>query len=110
MLKQKPSDPMQMSNDENICNRLSGGLALSLIQQFPVDYMVTKYLDQQKYWCERLGLKSTGVVHFGLGENYTATGRQQELNYLSQYNEQQNRYNLGMLYENQNLLKNIQLY
>ena len=101
---------MQMSNDENICNRLSGGLALSLIQQFPVDYMVNKYLDQQARWCERLGLKSTGVVHFGLGENYTTTGRQQETNYLSRYNEQQNRYNLGMLYENQNLLKNLQLY
>jgi hypothetical protein len=110
MLKQKPSDPMQMSNDENICNRLSGGLALSLIQQFPVDHMVNKYLGQQTHWCEQLGLQSTGVVHFGLGENYTATGRQQETNYLSQYNEQQNRYNLGMLYENQNLLKKLQLY
>jgi hypothetical protein len=110
MLKQKPSDPMQMSNDENICNRLSAGLALSLIQQFPVDYMVNKYLDQQRHWCERLGLTPTGVVHFGLGENYTSTGRQQESNYLSKYNEQQNRYNLGMLYENQNLLKNLHLY
>ena len=110
MLKHKPSDPMQMSNDENICNRLSGGLALSLIQQFPVDYMVTKYLDQQAHWCERLGLQSTGVVHFGMGDDYTVTGRQQELNYLSRYNEQQNRYNLGMLYENQNLLKKLQLY
>ena len=110
MLKQKPSDPMQMSNDENICNRLSAGLALSLIQQFPVDYMVNKYQDQQSHWCERLGLQPTGVVHFGLGENYTTMGRQQQTNYLSQYNEQQNRYNLGMLYENQNLLKNLQLY
>jgi hypothetical protein len=107
MLKHKPSDPMQMSNDENICNRLSGGLALSLIQRFPVDYMVTKYLDQQQYWCQRLGLTATGVVHFGLGSDYTQTGRRRELNYLSEYNEQQNRYNLGMLYENQSLLKKL---
>lgn len=110
MRKTKPSDPMQMSNDENICNRLSGGLALELIQHFPVDYMVTKYLDQQAHWCNKLGLTQTPVVHFGLGENYTSTGRQKELNYLSQFNEQQNRYNLGMLFENQNLLKKLELY
>jgi len=72
--------------------------------------MVNRYLDQQTHWCEQLGLTPTGVVHFGLGNDYTATGRQQETNYLSKYNEQQNRYNLGMLYENQNLLKNLQLY
>lgn len=110
MLKSKPSDPMQMSNDENICNRLSAGLALNLIEQFPVDYMVTKYLDQQTYWCEKLGLQQTKVVHFGLGENYTQVGRKTELNYLSQFNEQQNRYNLGMLYENEQLLKKLKLY
>lgn len=107
MQRTKPSDPMQMSNDENICNRLSGGLALELIQKFPVDYMVSKYLDQQTYWCNRLGLKQTPVVHFGLGENYTQIGRKRELNYLSEFNEQQNRYNLGMLYENQQLLKKL---
>lgn len=110
MLKSKPSDPMQMSNDENICNRLSAGLALNLIEQFPVDYMVTKYLDQQSYWCKKLGLQQTKVVHFGLGENYTQVGRKTELNYLSQFNEQQNRYNLGMLYENKQLLKKLKLY
>lgn len=110
MLKSKPSDPMQMSNDENICNRLSAGLALNLIEQFPVDYMVTKYLDQQSYWCGKLGLQQTKVVHFGLGENYTQVGRKTELNYLSQFNEQQNRYNLGMLYENEQLLKKLKLY
>ena len=110
MLKSKPSDPMQMSNDENICNRLSAGLALNLIEQFPVDYMVTKYSDKQKYWCDKLGLQQTKVVHFGLGENYTQVGRKTELNYLSQFNEQQNRYNLGMLYENEQLLKKLKLY
>jgi len=110
MLKQKPSDPMQMSNDENICNRLSGGLGLELINRFAVDHMVNKYLDQQTHWCNRLGLEQTGVVHFAHGENYTTVGRKRELNYLSQFNEQQNRYNLGMLFENQNLLKKLNLY
>ena len=110
MRKEKPSDPMQMSNDENICNRLSGGLALELIQNFPIDHMVNKYLDHQTHWCNRLGLTQTPVVHFGLGENYTVTGRQKDLNYLSEFNEQQNRYNLGMLYENENLLKKLGFY
>jgi len=110
MRKSKPSDPMQMSNDENICNRLSGGLALELINRFPVDYMVTKYLAKQDHWCTRLGLEKTPVVHFGLGKNYTQTGRKRELNYLSEFNEQQNRYNLGMLFENETLLKKLNLY
>lgn len=107
LLKEKPSDPMQMSNDENICNRLSAGLGLELIYKFKVDHMVTKFRDHQDYWCDRLGLAKTGVVHFALGENYTATGRQRELNYLSPYNEQQNRYNLGMLFENDQLLREL---
>lgn len=110
MLKEKPSDPMQMSNDENICNRLSGGLALNLIRKFPVDHMVNKYINEQTHWCNKLGLKQSKVVHFGMGDNYTSVGRQTELNYLSKFNEQQNRYNLGMLYENTELLKKLQLY
>jgi hypothetical protein len=109
MTKSKPIDPMTMSNDENIGNRLSAGLAQKIIEHYPVDYMVNKYLNQQNYWCEKLGLTKTGVVHFGYGGNYTKVGREYELNYLSHYNEQQNRYNLGMLFENKNLLKKIGL-
>lgn len=110
MTKVKPQDPMSMSNDENIANRLSAGLAQKIIDNFPVDYMVTKYSQQQDHWCQKLGLEKTGVVHFGYGSNYTSVGRQSELNYLSAYNEQQNRYNLGMLFENTNLLKTLGLY
>lgn len=110
MCKTKPSDPMQMSNDENINNRLGSGLGLDLIQHFPADYNVTKYKDQQQYWCNKLGLQPTKVVHFALGPDYTSWGRQEKLNWCSPFNEQHNRYNLGMLYENQNLLKNLGLY
>ena len=109
MCKTKPQDPMQMSNDENICNRLSAGLALDIIQKFPVDYNVKKYLDRQTYWCNRLGLKQTRVVHFGLGDDYTSFGRSDSAAWCSPFNEQQNRYNLGMLYENENLLRKIGL-
>jgi hypothetical protein len=109
MCKTKPQDPMQMSNDENICNRLSAGLALDIIQKFPVDYNVQKYLDRQTYWCNRLGLKQTRVVHFGLGDDYTGFGRSDSAAWCSPFNEQQNRYNLGMLYENENLLRKIGL-
>jgi len=107
MCKQKPSDPMQMSNDENICNRLSAGLALDIIQKFPVDYNVVKYRSRQQYWCQRLGLAPTKVVHFGLGDDYTAYGRNKQSAWCSPFNEQQNRYNLGMLFENEQLLKNL---
>ena len=110
MCKTKPADPLQISNDENICNRLGAGLALDIINQFPVDYNVTKYWDQQQYWCNKLGLAATKVVHFGLGDDYTNHGRTGQQAWHSQFNQQQNRYNLGMLYENQNLLKKLKLY
>lgn len=110
MMKHKPQDPMQMSNDENICNRLSAGLAHSIIQQFPIDYMVTKYKDKQTHWCNKLGLTQTKVVHFGLGDDYTNFGRDTADSWCSPFNEQQGRYNLGMLYENENLLKRLNLF
>lgn len=110
MLKRHPKDPMQMSNDENIGNRLSAGLALELIDKFPVDYMVNKYSDAQDRWCSKLGLKKSSVVHFAYGPDYTNFGRETSLNWCSPFNEQQNRYNLGMLFENENLLKKLNLY
>lgn len=110
MCKEKPDDPMQMSNDENICNRLSAGLAHKIIQNFPINYMVEKYKDKQTYWCNKLGLKQTKVVHFGLGEDYTSFGRDDNVAWCSPFNNQQNRYNLGMLYENENLLKKLSFY
>ena len=110
MMKKRPTDPMQMSNDENIGNRLSAGLALELINRFPVDYMVSKYQHAQEYWCQKLNLKKSGVVHFGFGPDYTNFGRESQFNWCSPFNEQQNRYNLGMLYENENLLKKLNLY
>ena len=105
LCKTKPQDPMQMSNDENICNRLSAGLAHEIIKNFPINYMIGKYKNKQKYWCEKLGLKQTKVVHFALGEDYTSYGRDTDTAWCSPFNEQQGRYNLGMLYENENLLK-----
>lgn len=109
MCKIKPNDPMQMSNDENICNRLSAGLALGIIQKFPVDYNVTKYLSRQNYWCQRLGLRATKVVHFALGNDYTNHGRDKSTSWCSPFNEQHNRYNLGMLFENERLLEKLGL-
>ena len=109
MMKEKPSDPMQMSNDENICNRLSAGLAGAIISHFPVDYQVRKYKDQQHYWCKKLGLTPTKVVHFGLGDDYTNYGKSGQDAWCSPFNVQQNRYNLGMLYENKNLLEKLGL-
>jgi hypothetical protein len=107
--KNKIRDPMQISNDENIGNRLSAGLGLEIINAFPVDYNVTKYLNKQEYWCNVLGLKQSGVVHFGLGEDYTSFGRQDNA-WMSVFNQQKNRYNLGMLFENEDLLKKVNLF
>lgn len=107
MCKQKPNDPMQTSNDENICNRLSAGLALDIINKFPIDYNVNKYIEKQGYWCKKLGLVQTPVVHFGLGDDYTSFGRDNSNAWCSPFNQQQNRYNLGMLYENEELLKKL---
>jgi len=110
MCKTKPRDPLQIINDENVCNRLATGLALDIINEFPVDYNVIKYWDQQQHWCNKLGLNATKVVHFARGDDYTNVGRSTQSSWFSPFNQQQNRYNLGMLYENQNLLKKLKLY
>jgi hypothetical protein len=49
-------------------------------------------------------------VHFGRGDDYTSVGRADNHTWISAYNQQKNRYNLGMLFENQNLLKKLELY
>lgn len=103
LTKQKPNDPMQISNDENICNRLSAGLAYDIIQKFSVDYMARKYNNKQKFWCDKLGLNTSPVVHFATGEDYTKG----QPRWFSKFNNQQGRYNLGMLFENDNLLKSL---
>lgn len=110
LCKEKPKDPMQMSNDENILNRLASGLALEIMNHFPPDYMVNKYHEKQTYWCNKLGLTPTAVVHFATGPDYTAWGRDDQRNWCSPFNVQQDRYNLGMLYENENLLKKLGFY
>ena len=110
MCKTKPNDPMQISNDENICNRLGAGLALDIMNRFPIDHNVNKYYTEQTHWCAKLGLKQTKVVHFGLGADYTTFGKSGPTAWASPFNRQHNRYNLGILFENKNLLKKLQLY
>jgi hypothetical protein len=107
MCKDYPNDPMQMSNDENICNRLSAGLALEIIQKFTVDYNVIKYKHSQARWCQYLGLSPTKVVHFAIGDDYTNYGKQGSTAWCSPFNNQQNRYNLGMLFENEKILASL---
>lgn len=107
MLKNKPIDMMQISNDENICNRLSAGLGLDIMNNFPMNYMYEKYKDKQQFWCSKLGLTPSPVVHFGTGDDYTAYGKKHSNRWFSEFNNQQGRYNLGMLYENENLLYNL---
>ena len=101
--KHTVNDPMQMSNDENIGNRLAAGLGLEIMQSYDLDHMANKYQEQQITWCDRLGLTATDVVHFGYGPAYHHPA-QGEDNFCSPFNVQAGRYNLGMLYENEQLL------
>ena len=103
--KSKLRDPMQMSNDENISNRISAGLGTEIMNNFPINHMVKKYQHLQLEWCKKLNLQPTNVVHFAIGESYC-----EEENFCSPFNVQDNRYNLGMLYENQNLLTKLGFY
>lgn len=105
MHKLKPQDPMQMSNDENINNRLGSGLGLDLISRYGPSDMVKRYRSRQHYWCDKLGIAATKVVHFAVGPDYTNHGRENRYNFCSPFNQQHNRYNLGILYENESLLK-----
>lgn len=105
MSKDRPTDPMQISNDENVANRLACGLGLDIMDQFAPDYMVNKYKALQQHWCRVLGLEPSKVVHFAFGQPYT-----DKHYWFSQFNEQHSRYNLSVLYENTELLKKLELY
>jgi hypothetical protein len=105
MSKDQINDPMQVSNDENVANRLACGLGVDIIDAFPPDFMVNKYRSEQQHWCQQLGLTPSRVVHFAFGDPYT------DKNYwFSTFNEQHTRYNLGMLYENKKLLEKLGIY
>ena len=101
---------MQISNDENVSNRLASGLGFECMQNFKIDYMVSKYLEEQKHWCALLGLKPTKVVHFAFGDPYTQNGRSYKKRFFSDFNDQQNRYNLGPLFANKTLLHSLGYY
>ena len=106
--KNKIDDPMQMSNDENIGNRLAAGLGFEIMGVHDLNHMTKKYEQPQKRWCNMLGLQATDVVHFGLGPPYV-NKKTVDDNFCSPFNMQDGRYNLGMLYENEKLLKRIGL-
>ena len=110
MTREKILDPIQISNDENVSNRLATGLGLEMMQAFEVDYMVKRYAQEQQHWCKALGLKPTKVVHFALGEPYTEVGRDKNKRFFSKFNDQQNRYNLGPLFVNKKLLQECGMY
>lgn len=110
MTRDKVYDPMQISNDENVSNRLATGIGLECMQHFDVDYMVKKYHSEQLHWCRMLGLKPTKVVHFAEGKPYTDIGRMNKKRFFSEFNDQQNRYNLGPLFCNKYLLKQLGYY
>jgi len=110
MTKEKVYDPMQIANDENVANRLATGIGVECMQQFNVDYMVEKYHTEQQHWCKILGLTPTKVVHFAEGKPYTDIGRMNSKRFFSEFNDQQNRYNLGPLFANKTLLQKMGYY
>jgi len=95
-------DPLRISNKENIENRLALGFGLEIMENFNINYMVDSYANDQTTWCDYLGLEKSPVVHFGLGDDYM--NRQGQ---YSKYNIQSLRYNLGILYQNKDLLKSF---
>ena len=107
MTRQKISDPMQIANDENVSNRLAAGIGLEVMQNFDVDYMVQKYKHEQQHWCGILGLAPMNVVHFA-GD--TLMGRSNMRKFFSEFNDQQNRFNLGPLFANKDLLQKLGYY
>lgn len=110
MTREKMKDPMQISNDENVANRLATGLGLECMKNYNIDYMVEKYFTEQKHWCKILGLKPTKVVHFAFGDPFTEHGRKNNKRFFSEFNDQQNRYNIGPLFENKQLLQTLGFY
>ena len=97
--KKATRDPLSISNNENIENRLALGLGVNIMDNYPINYMVNTYKDLQDKWCNLLGLVPSNVIHFAHGSDYVNRSNQ-----YSKYNIQTSRYNLGMLYQNDDWL------
>jgi hypothetical protein len=62
-------DSVQYASDRGMLPRLNIVLASKLMQKFPKDYIVNKYLSKYRIECERLGLDTTNTITLALGND-----------------------------------------
>ena len=60
-------DVLQTNSDLKIYNRISAFAGVQLMQKFPCDYIISKYLDKQIEICKNLGIAPTPTVTLALG-------------------------------------------
>lgn len=60
-------DGISMINEVNMQNKFSMSLGIHYMKEFTADYMWDSYIDKYNAVCEKLNLKLTNTVIFGLG-------------------------------------------
>lgn len=66
--KTKFEDPLYVVNEDgyNYFNHMSIYLGNFMMQEFPANYIVNKYEQAQEYWCNKLDVKPSKCVIFGI--------------------------------------------
>lgn len=66
--KEKFEDPLYVINEDdyNYLNTMSMWLGAKMMQEFPANYIINKYEQAQQYWCDKLDLKPSKCVIFGI--------------------------------------------
>jgi hypothetical protein len=60
-------DVLQTNSDLKIYNRISTFVGVQLMEKFPCDYIISKYLDKQINICNNLGITPTATVTLAIG-------------------------------------------
>ena len=61
-------DVLQSNSDLKIYNRISTFIGVKLMEKFPCDYIISKYLDNQLDICNNLGITPTATVTLAIGD------------------------------------------
>lgn len=84
MTRTDDDDTLFVYQKINYNNRLGAALGLHFIENFPVDFLVTKYKSVQEEFCKQLGVEPSHTVFFATGgDDYSEYSRGGPTNRLS---------------------------
>ena len=69
LTREHHDDILQDNSDLKVYNRISAWIAVQLMEKFPCDYSISKYLDNQIDICNNLGITPSATITLALGDD-----------------------------------------